>query len=113
MRLAERIRSIAWDHLGLLREAKGMEEATGSLSEIAKEAGQGRVTRAGVEARNLREVASLTAAAGLHREESRGAHYRTDRPQRDDERFGRSFARRCDGGERQIPVSPCSGRDGS
>jgi succinate dehydrogenase/fumarate reductase flavoprotein subunit len=49
------------------------------------------VTRAGVEARNIQVVAHLIAAAAILREESRGAHFRTDFPERDDARFRRSF----------------------
>jgi aspartate oxidase len=111
--LASRVRSIAWDRLGLLRDAEGLREAAAALEKIAGRKAQERVTRSGVEARNLRDVASHISAAALRREESRGAHCRNDRPDRDDGRFRRSFAQRCGGGVWEIPIDPRSGRDGS
>jgi L-aspartate oxidase len=39
--------------------------------------------RRALEARNLHVVASLIVASALGREESRGAHYRNDFPERD------------------------------
>jgi succinate dehydrogenase/fumarate reductase flavoprotein subunit len=44
-------------------------------------------SRAQAEARNLTDVAWAMAASALFREESRGAHYRTDFPDTDDARF--------------------------
>jgi L-aspartate oxidase len=41
------------------------------------------LSRRALEARNLHTVAELIVAAALGREESRGAHYRNDFPQRD------------------------------
>jgi fumarate reductase (CoM/CoB) subunit A len=43
--------------------------------------------RLSLETRNLIQVARLLATAALHRNESRGGHYRLDFPQTDDERF--------------------------
>jgi fumarate reductase (CoM/CoB) subunit A len=43
--------------------------------------------RLSLETRNLIQVARLLATAALHRNESRGGHYRLDFPQMDDERF--------------------------
>jgi fumarate reductase flavoprotein subunit len=42
---------------------------------------------AALELANLLDVAECMLASGLQREESRGAHQRTDFPKRDDERF--------------------------
>jgi len=39
---------------------------------------------------NMASVASLIARTALSRRESRGAHYRSDFPARDDGRFGHS-----------------------
>jgi len=69
----------------------------------------GMVTRAGVEARNVAVVAGLIARAALRREESRGAHYRFDAPQRDDARFGHSLGERAGGETRRYALR---GEDG-
>ena len=45
-------------------------------------------TRREYEARSLARVARAIVVCALAREESRGAHYRNDFPQRDDARFG-------------------------
>jgi succinate dehydrogenase/fumarate reductase flavoprotein subunit len=43
--------------------------------------------RASAETRNLLEVALAMARSAAFRRESRGAHFRTDFPRRDDDRF--------------------------
>jgi L-aspartate oxidase len=44
------------------------------------------------ELRNLHAIALLIARSGLAREESRGSHYRSDFPYRNDEDFGKHSA---------------------
>jgi len=94
--VVERIHSAAWIHLGIERAAGGIREALrligGSLDVMPAAARAGApLDRAGLEAANMASVALLVARAALAREESRGAHHRTDHPERDDARFGRSF----------------------
>ena len=48
-----------------------------------------RPGRQGHELRNLHALALLIARSGLAREESRGSHYRSDFPYRNDEDFGK------------------------
>jgi len=43
--------------------------------------------RAAAETRNLADVAHAMTRCALFREESRGAHFRSDFPERDDQRF--------------------------
>jgi L-aspartate oxidase len=84
--LREAVRSLAWEHLGLEREGgalRGLDERLGALAERAPAAD----AREGVEARNLLEVARSMTRCALFREESRGAHHRSDFPARDDRRF--------------------------
>ncbi|HEX6149130.1 fumarate reductase (quinol) flavoprotein subunit [Nocardioides sp.] len=61
-----------------------------------------------LELANMMDVAECILAAALRREESRGAHQRTDHPQRDDERFlVHQLVRRGDDGAPtvdQVPV---------
>jgi succinate dehydrogenase/fumarate reductase flavoprotein subunit len=45
--------------------------------------------RAVYELRNMHTLALLVARSGLVREESRGSHYRSDFPYRNDEDFGK------------------------
>ncbi len=78
------LRDLMWKDAGLLRDADGLREAQSLLDALAATMPRGLFRRA-VEARNLHTVASVIVASALGREESRGAHYRNDFPQRDTE----------------------------
>jgi fumarate reductase flavoprotein subunit len=53
------------------------------------------------------DVAQAIVASALKREESRGAHQRTDFPRRDDQRFlAHSLAHRADDGACRIEYKP-------
>jgi L-aspartate oxidase len=78
------LRDLMWKDAGLLRDANGLREAQRLLDTLATTMPRGLFRRA-VEARNLHVVASVIVASALGREESRGAHYRNDFPQRDAE----------------------------
>ena len=71
-----------WKDAGLLRDGTGLREAQRRLDALAVTMPRGQFRRA-IEARNLHVVAGLIVASALAREESRGAHYRNDFPQRD------------------------------
>jgi L-aspartate oxidase len=75
------LRDLMWKDAGLLRDANGLREAQRLLDALAATMPRGLFRRA-VEARNLHAVASVIVASALGREESRGAHYRNDFPQR-------------------------------
>ena len=79
-----------WRDVGLFRERgslrRAVGDARGALAEVdatTLEAG-GALDADGWRAVNLVTVALLIARAAARREESRGAHYRDDYPQRDD-----------------------------
>ena len=76
------LRAMMWRYAGLLRDADGLREARRELDALAAAMPLG-LTRRAVEARNLHVVAELIVTAALGREESRGAHFRNDFPQRD------------------------------
>ncbi len=74
------IRARAWSALGLARDATGLRELRAFLS-LARAAAPAPVDRASAEDRNLADVAWAMAESALFREESRGAHFRTDFPE--------------------------------
>ncbi|MEU2539163.1 L-aspartate oxidase [Streptomyces iakyrus] len=82
---------------GVLRSAGSLTKAADQLQRLhtdAKEAlaENGKTAEAGVdtwEATNLLCVARVLVAAALLREETRGCHWREDRPERDDSAWGR------------------------
>ncbi len=78
-----------WRHVGLFRDRQGLETALAEL-EPASRALEGRLqTGEPLDASKWRTASLLTTArliarAALRREESRGGHYRSDFPKRDD-----------------------------
>ncbi len=81
-RWIKELRELMWKDAGLLRDRTGLEQAQRGLDALAVTMPRGMFRRA-VEARNLHVVASLIVTSALGREESRGAHYRNDFPERD------------------------------
>lgn len=74
-----RLRAMMWKEAGLLRDGDGLRRATAVLDEMRATEPRG-MTRRSVEARTLYELAGVMVASALGREESRGAHFRTDFP---------------------------------
>jgi L-aspartate oxidase len=72
--LAERTQRVAWEKCGIVRDGASLREACEWLARGA--------ALEGSESRNMREVALLIARCALAREESRGAHFRTDFPEK-------------------------------
>jgi L-aspartate oxidase len=75
---AAEFRQIAWEYCGIVRCGDGLRRAIGQLEPDGRQTAEFTLERA--EARNIREVALLIARCALAREESRGAHFRTDFP---------------------------------
>lgn len=79
------LKSLMWRQVGLLRHGEGLDEARELIDlwgrYLLRAANQ---TRQGHELANMLTVASLIVRAAGERTESRGTHFRTDRPERDD-----------------------------
>jgi L-aspartate oxidase len=85
----QRLQQQMWEHAGLLRDAALLQSIDISAAEAyvaASPSPQWR--RREYEARSLARMARAIAVSALAREESRGAHYRNDFPQRNDQKFG-------------------------
>jgi L-aspartate oxidase len=80
------IKDIMWKDAGIVRTKNGMQEAIKKLEELAPRVAHPRTRRA-YEAANLHVAGILVVRSALAREESRGAHYRTDYPAHDDKKF--------------------------
>jgi L-aspartate oxidase len=93
----EQIRDVMWRDVGLFRDATTLNRAVGTFEQPWRTL-QGHLAQGGkldVEqwrTANLLTLGRLIARAALRREESRGAHYRDDYPQRDDINWKRRVA---------------------
>lgn len=80
----QEIQNLMWQDVGIIRTGSGLKQAIQKLEGI-------RLTiphsRRAWEAMNLQTAGLLVARSALAREESRGAHYRTDFPAHNDEKF--------------------------
>jgi L-aspartate oxidase len=77
----KRVRRLMWERVGILRTRQSLTRALREFEQIER----ARSLRA--PSRNFVTVAMLVARAALWREESRGAHFRYDFPERDDARW--------------------------
>jgi L-aspartate oxidase len=103
------LRRRTWDSLGLERDGGGLRGLLDDLAGLAVAVAGRPLRRAAAEARNLVAVAQAMAVCALFREESRGAHFRTDFPEADDVRF-RGHTLLTDDGPRLVPVDEVPGR---
>ena len=80
-----------WINAGLLREEsslrQGLAAQAACQASLAEIAAQGQSSRRLAEAQAMSRVAHSILVSALARTESRGAHFRSDHPDRDDERF--------------------------
>ncbi|HKC66523.1 MAG TPA: FAD-binding protein, partial [Pyrinomonadaceae bacterium] len=76
----KRVKRLMWERVGIIRSRETVKRALWEFEQIAR----APLARA---SRNFLNVATLIARSALWREESRGAHYRTDFPERDDEHW--------------------------
>jgi L-aspartate oxidase len=83
-----KIRDIMWRLVGILRSGKELTGAIEQLQslELAKAEEH---SRAHCELRNMHALASVMVKSALARHESRGSHYRSDFPYRDDDNFAK------------------------
>jgi L-aspartate oxidase len=86
------LKSLMWRQVGLSREAQGLADARARIGfwhhYLAKAPLRDRRT---CELANMLTVSALVAEASLRREESRGTHFRSDFPDRNDAAFCRKI----------------------
>ena len=80
------LQELMWKNVGIVRTGATLKEAIKRLEEIGAIVSKPH-SRREFEGRNLQIVGTLVARSALSREESRGAHYRTDYPDHNDVKF--------------------------
>ena len=99
--IVAKLQADLWAYAGLLREEStlqlGFAAQQSCAAELAELAVQGKGSRRLAEAQAMSCVAHAILASALARTESRGAHFRNDFPQRDDENFQKHSVFSSDG----------------
>ncbi|MBI4189967.1 MAG: FAD-binding protein [Betaproteobacteria bacterium] len=91
----KRVQKLMWDHVGLVRSGPRLEETLRAFRELRshvmptiKVSNSSRVLNRewmeALELENMLDIGEAMAVTALERTETRGAHYRTDFPQRDE-----------------------------
>ncbi len=88
IRIKKQLQDIMTEKLGVIRNDKEMQQAYKALNELhiqlkALESQQLYKTKHSIETRNLIDCSLLVCRFALNRNESRGAHYNTDKPNLD------------------------------
>ena len=84
--LMRQIQDVMWNKVGIVRDETGLRSAIQELEGFASKTAHAE-TRRGYEARNINLCGLLAARSALARQESRGAHYRLDFPDKNDAKF--------------------------
>lgn len=87
--ILEKVRTIAWHDAGIIRSAGHLKRGLDELGAMGLGLPAVGATREEYELFNVWTLAQLILQAALTREESRGSHYRSDFPYRDDEQFAK------------------------
>jgi L-aspartate oxidase len=73
-----------WQDVGIVRSDAQLARAARRISRLQRAAGEvlaaGRLSRSGLELRNLLQVADLIVRSATRRHESRGLHFNRDHP---------------------------------
>ena len=106
-RYRQKIQEVMWTHVGIVRSNSRLEHARDRIQAILRQVedfyARSSLMNPLIELRNIATVAGLIVQCALGRKESRGLHYTTDYPERDDERWGRDTVIQAPGFEAYTP----------
>jgi len=94
------LKSLMWRNVAVRRDEGGLDEAVDNIRRWSRYVLARQFTDpGGWELQNMLCLARLIVEAALRRQESRGAHVRSDYPETDDEQFNRHISFRRRGGD--------------
>jgi succinate dehydrogenase/fumarate reductase flavoprotein subunit len=114
-RLLTELKTVMWDGCGLVRSRRGLEAAGIAIDGLLEQAecvgaagpvGWNLGWQQALDTVNQLQVAQTMVASALHREESRGAHYREDFPDRRDDAWLRYVVTRLSRGRVEVETRP-------
>lgn len=113
--LREILRLSNWDRFGIIRDEKGLKEGLQVIQELREKMDQvgisgGKANNISwndwLNMQNLLEASEMIGRSALERKESRGAHYRSDFPNRNNREYLKNFFIRQKNGEMKIYDRP-------
>lgn len=111
----EKLKTTMWDRVGVIRNRESLTAAKDELDKLARtdfrpSGPHWKGIIKAVETANAICLARVTTEAALARQESRGAHYRSDHPQVDDDTWKKTIYCRESGGAPSLAVGPTTFR---
>jgi L-aspartate oxidase len=91
-RVRSRLRNMMWDHVGIIRNESGLKRAYLEIEELYNSLRREGDLLEYYETINMLILARIIIQACLWRKESRGGHFRSDYPERDDMRWIREMS---------------------
>jgi len=116
--IRDEIESLMWEKAGLIRTGTHLKEAAERLEDLFRRIGHAHVSDRFlarynmewnhiIDVNNLITVCRLVVNSAYHREESRGAHYREDFPETDNERWLKNiYQKKGDGCQLELTDEP-------
>lgn len=85
--IRQRLQDVMWEKVGIIRNEEALKAANQEIEYLYNHLARGDDNLAFIEMVNMLTVAHVVVQAALWRRESRGGHFRSDFPQRDDVRW--------------------------
>ena len=108
------MKEIMWYKAGIVRDGEGLKEALEEIGSIRDRLKRVSITSYPqlikvIELSDMLIVSEMVCRAALKRTESRGAHYRTDYPEENNEQWLKNIEISCKNGEMTLKVMPVQG----
>ena len=109
--LRQSLRQTMWDKVGVIRDRQKLEEAQKEIPALREQLAAVALTNhrqlpQAIKLANMLTVSEMVCRAALMRTESRGAHYRTDYPEEDNEQWLKNIEISCRSGKMVLEAAP-------